>query len=162
MSACGGKAVVRRPDFTNLRLNVRFSRKRSFRILESQENEGPLSAISGHSSTRTSEAPSPSGTRCIKIDPTRLEKAIAAKRSCCRSPPISITSVYEVCVNTLNSRGASRSDGLRRFAPNRSEPRLEVPWFAGRSIVVLQLDELSVIHDAPVGREIQVAAVAIP
>ncbi len=47
MSASGGKAVVRRPDFTSLRLNDRFSLKRSFRMLENHENEGPLSARSG-------------------------------------------------------------------------------------------------------------------
>ncbi len=56
MSASGGKAVVRRPDFTSLRLNVRFSRKRSFRILENHENEGPLTAISGHSSDKEDPA----------------------------------------------------------------------------------------------------------
>lgn len=48
-----------------------------------------------------------------------------------------------------------------RFAPNRSEPGLEVPWFTGRSIVVLRLDELSINHEASVGREIQIATVAI-
>jgi len=47
MAASVGKAVVRRPDFTSLRLNVRFSRKRSFRMLKNHENEGPLSAEAG-------------------------------------------------------------------------------------------------------------------
>ena len=47
MSASGGKAVVRQPDFTSLMLNVRFSPKRSFTLTEIRENEGPLSAISG-------------------------------------------------------------------------------------------------------------------
>ncbi len=49
MSASGWKAVVHQPDFTSLRLNVRYSRKRPFRLLENHENEGPLSATSGHS-----------------------------------------------------------------------------------------------------------------
>jgi hypothetical protein len=39
---------------------------------------------------------------------------------------------------------------------------LEVARFACRSIVVLQLDELSINHEASVGREIQIAAIAIP
>ena len=48
MSACGGKAVVRRPDFTSLRLNVCFSSKRTFRSLRIERNKGPITAMSGH------------------------------------------------------------------------------------------------------------------
>ncbi len=47
MSAFGGEADVFRFNFGSLRLNVRFSRKRSFRMLENHQYEGRLSAISG-------------------------------------------------------------------------------------------------------------------
>ena len=53
-AASEGKAVVRDHCFASavvtsekVTVNVRFSRKRSFEILENHENEGPLSAISG-------------------------------------------------------------------------------------------------------------------
>ncbi len=48
MSASGGKAVLRRPNFSSLRLNVRFSRKRSFRYPKKYKIKGPLSAKSRH------------------------------------------------------------------------------------------------------------------
>ncbi len=51
MAASGGKAVVRRPDFSSLRLNVRFSRKRSFKTLQNRCFQGPLSARSAHRSS---------------------------------------------------------------------------------------------------------------
>jgi len=56
----------------------------------------------------------------------------------------------------------SRSEDLRLFAPDGGEPGLEVAWFSGRAVVVLQFDELSLNHEAPVGGEIQEAGVAIP
>jgi len=47
MSACGGKAVVRRPDFTSLKLNVRFSQERTFKRHRFGDFDSPLSAKSG-------------------------------------------------------------------------------------------------------------------
>jgi len=47
-AASGGKAAPQRTDFQNRILNVCFSRKRSFTLKKIRENEGLLSAISGH------------------------------------------------------------------------------------------------------------------
>ncbi len=47
MSASGGTADVFRFNFGNLRLNVPFSRKRTFNLLENYSNHGQLSANSG-------------------------------------------------------------------------------------------------------------------
>jgi hypothetical protein len=48
MSASEGKADVFRFNFGSLRLNVRFSPKRTFRLAKTSCFEGPLSATSGH------------------------------------------------------------------------------------------------------------------
>ena len=49
MSGFGWKAVIREPIFKRPRLNVCFSRKRSFRSVKTEQFQGPLSARSGHS-----------------------------------------------------------------------------------------------------------------
>jgi len=49
MSASGGKADVLRFNFGSLKLNVRFSPKRTFRLAKTTCFEGPLSARSGRS-----------------------------------------------------------------------------------------------------------------
>jgi hypothetical protein len=49
MSGFGWKAVIREPIFERPKPNVRFSRKRTLRLAEYYENEGPLTARSRHS-----------------------------------------------------------------------------------------------------------------
>ncbi len=56
MSASEGKADVFRFNFGSLRLNVRFSRKRTFRLAKTSCFEGPLTAISGHASDKENPA----------------------------------------------------------------------------------------------------------
>jgi len=48
MAASEGKADVFRFNFGNLRLNVRFSPKRTFKRHQFSDFDSPLSAISGH------------------------------------------------------------------------------------------------------------------
>ncbi len=48
MAASGGKAVPQRRNFDSEILNVCFSRKRTFRLRESYQNQGQLTAKSGH------------------------------------------------------------------------------------------------------------------
>ena len=48
MSASGCKPDIRRADFERFNINVRFSRKRTFRLAKTSCFERPLSAKSGH------------------------------------------------------------------------------------------------------------------
>ena len=52
VSAFERKAAVRRSFFRSFRLNVRFSRKRTFRLVKFRCFLGPLSARSGHDKLR--------------------------------------------------------------------------------------------------------------
>jgi len=49
-------------------MNVHFSRKRSFRILENYENEGPLSAISSRFRSKKNSRNAPFNTLAVAVD----------------------------------------------------------------------------------------------
>ncbi len=122
-SASGGKAATRHPDFPSLRLNVCFSRKRTFSLLEIAGNQGPLSAAISTGRCNTCRASSydaptkPSGPK------TRM---LGFKRMLRR--PIEITRGKRTFSDSISGVPGIMSAFLQsgRFYPD------ETPIFRGR------------------------------